>query len=261
MRFEAPATTKTAFNCPHCNALAAQSWFECRAEGMGPQKTPTFIDLEAASTVVRKDHEDDAQWEKLKRFIDDLQLGGPIFEQSSSYTHYNIHHMHLARCFNCRAASVWIDNKLIYPPSSDAPIATEDMPADVKRDYTEAAEIVNLSPRGAAALLRLSLQRLCKHLGGDGRDINKDIGSLVAKGLDTRIQMALDVVRVVGNNAVHPGQIAIDDDRSVAFKLFGLINLIVEKMISEPKHINALFENLPEGARKGIEQRDKSRPS
>ena len=69
------------------------------------------------------------------------------------------------------------------------------------------------------------------------------------QGLDKRIQQALDVVRVVGNNAVHPGELDIRDDTATAHKLFELINLISDVMISQPKHIGALYEALPEGAR------------
>jgi hypothetical protein len=64
------------------------------------------------------------------------------------------------------------------------------------------------------------------------------------------------VVRVIGNNAVHPGQIDLRDDRTTAETLFGLVNLICEKMITEPKHVEAVYERLPESDRKAIEQRD-----
>ena len=50
------------------------------------------------------------------------------------------------------------------------------------------------------------LQKLCKVLGQSGNNINEDIKALVESGLDPRVQKALDAVRVVGNNAVHPGQ-------------------------------------------------------
>lgn len=130
------------------------------------------------------------------------------------------------------------------------------MPEDIRRDYDEASAILGLSPRGAAALLRLAIQKLCKHLGQPGDNINSDIAALVANGLHTVIQKALDTVRVIGNEAVHPGQIDLRDNSAVAESLFRLVNMIVEKTISEPKEVDALYALLPEGKRDGIVQRD-----
>ena len=104
--------------------------------------------------------------------------------------------------------------------------------------------------------MRLAIQKLCKELGRPGKDINKDIKALVENGLNPLVQKALDAVRVIGNNAVHPGQIDLRDDRATAESLFGLINLITEKMISEPKRVNEVYASLPEGALKAIENRD-----
>ncbi len=61
---------------------------------------------------------------------------------------------------------------------------------------------------------------------------------------------------MVGNNAVHPGQINLKDDRTTAEKLFGLVNLITEIMISQPKHVASMYDGLPENARQAIEKRD-----
>ncbi len=113
----------------------------------------------------------------------------------------------LSVCQNpdCRKQSVWYFEKLIYPLLSVAPFPYDDMPSDVKEDFLEARNVVEISPRPAAALLRLALQKLMKHLGQEGKDINKDIGELVKEGLPVKIQEALDSLRVYGNEAVHPG--------------------------------------------------------
>ena len=130
-----------------------------------------------------------------------------------------------------------------------------DMPEDVKIDYMEAAEVAQLSPKSAAALLRLAMQKLCVGLGGTGKNINEDIAGLVAKGLPVQIQQSLDIVRVVGNNAVHPGQIDVDDP-SVVGHLFGLLNVIVETMISTPKKISGIYSSLPKVTLDAIAKRD-----
>lgn len=112
------------------------------------------------------------------------------------------------RC-QCRGKKIlWIDNNYVYPDIV-AEEANPDMPEPVKQLYNEAGLIYNKSPRAACALLRLAIDRLCNELGETDRDINKNIGALVKKGLPQSVQQALDVVRVVGNKAVHPGQISL----------------------------------------------------
>lgn len=163
----------------------------------------------------------------------------------------------IATCCNCKQKIIWIDDIYTYPDII-AEEANADMPDSVKQLYDEASLIYNKSPRAACALLRLAIDRLCNELGETDRDINKNIGTLVRKGLPLAVQQALDVVRVVGNKAVHPGQIAFDvDDKNTATMLMRLLNIIVERMISEPKEINSLYQGLPESVKNAIENRDK----
>ena len=64
-------------------------------------------------------------------------------------------------------------------------------------------------------------------------------------------------VRVIGNEAVHPGTLDLKDDTDTAGKLFRLVNIIVEQMISNQKHVDELFDKIPPTKKKGIEERDK----
>lgn len=162
----------------------------------------------------------------------------------------------VATCHNCCKHIIWVDNIYAYPDIV-AEEANSDMPEGVKQLYNEAGLIYNKSPRAACALLRLAIDRLCNELGETDRDINKNIGELVKKGLPTSVQQALDVVRVVGNKAVHPGQIAFDvDDVGTATMLMRLLNIIVSRMISEPKEIAGLYDQLPESVKQSITRRD-----
>ena len=161
------------------------------------------------------------------------------------------------KCQCCGKKIIWIDNDYIYPDIV-AEEASPDMPKPVKQLYEEAGLIYNKSPRAACALLRLAIDRLCNELGENDRDINKNIGALVKKGLPLSVQQALDVVRVVGNKAVHPGQISFDvDDKGTAIMLMRLLNIIVERMITEPNEIDSLYQGLPESVKQSIENRDK----
>lgn len=160
------------------------------------------------------------------------------------------------RCQCCGKKILWIDDEYIYPDII-AEEANPDMPESVRRLYEEAGLIYNKSPRAACALLRLAVENLCQELGQVDRDINKNIAALVQDGLPPSIQKALDTVRVVGNKAVHPGQIAIDvDDVNTAKMLMRLLNMIVERMITEPKELEEVYGLLPNSAREAIERSD-----
>ncbi len=147
---------------------------------------------------------------------------------------------------------------MIHPAITTAPLPNPDLPQEVKDDYEEARAISSKSPRGAAALLRLAIQKLVGNLGGKGEDLNTDIGELVKEGLAQKVQMALDIVRVIGNNAVHPGQIDVRDNPRIVESLFGLVNIIADTMISQPDEIDQLYGSLPEEPREAIEKRDAS---
>jgi Domain of unknown function (DUF4145) len=186
-------------------------------------------------------------------------LRGELFLERDAqgiYTNDRVTNLHLSVCFNCHAFAVWIHDRLIYPARRAGIEPNDDLDIDIKRDFEEARSILEQSPRGAAALLRLALQKLCKQLGESGDNIDRDIADLVGKGLNPTLQKALDVVRVIGNEAVHPGTLDLRDDRDTALKLFGLINSIAQQMITHPKEVEALYNKLPEAKRAGIDARN-----
>jgi len=159
-------------------------------------------------------------------------------------------------CERCLGSTIWLGESIIFPQNSILEPANLDLPEDIIADYNEAAMVLNLSPRSSAALLRLSIQKLCKYLGESGKDINNDIKNLVSKGLPPKVQQALDSVRVIGNESVHPGELNLNDNREIANKLFKLVNFIATKLITEPKEIDDLYSSLPKSKLDGISQRD-----
>ena len=179
------------------------------------------------------------------------------FASSTCYAETQITHaaIKITRCEHCLKNCIWVGDLYLFPTTGGAPRPNPDMPADVQGDYDEAARIYTQSPRGAAALLRLAIQKLMLHLGQSGKNINIDIAALVVLGLPQKIQQALDIVRVTGNNAVHPGQLDANDIQVVE-QLFSLVNVIVEQSISLPKRINKVYDALPEDAKSAIERRD-----
>lgn len=224
-KFVTPNTSLTAFNCPWCHAYARFVWHATMK-----------LALVAADRITqpRPGHSRGTV------------SGGSIVEK-----------VWISTCSHCQKEAIWVDNGSIYPPTQKiGPTVDVDMPEDIVRDYEEARSIAQNSPRGAAALLRLCLQKLCVKLGEPGENINHDIGSLVTKGLPAQVQQALDTVRVFGNNAVHPGELDLKDDVGTVLALMDMVNYISERMIGQPKRIEQLFGKVPAGAKASIEKRD-----
>jgi hypothetical protein len=133
------------------------------------------------------------------------------------------------------------------------------MDEEIKNLYLEAATIFTDSPKGSAALLRLALQKLLKQVGEKGENINNDIKKLVSKNLDPKIQQALDLMRIVGNNAVHPGEINLDENKDLAVELFYILNFIADQMITRPKELDLLYNKIiPKETQEHIKRRDGS---
>jgi hypothetical protein len=260
-----PSPEATAFNCPHCDTLTTQTWFRLGAERLANSGLPsiwTEAEVEhaiAEFTSAARKRGDEVNPSEVQDFREEMTRrasGRPLLFGDSEYFDQQVANLHLTRCFECKKLAVWRYNTLLWPAATEAPEANPDLPDAVAVIYEEAASVLGSSPRAAAALLRLCIELLCKHLGGTGSDLNADIGALVGRGLDPRVQRALDIVRVIGNDAVHPGSIDPSDDRPAAEELFRLVNLISEIMITQPKHIDDMYGAIPEGKRKAIEERN-----
>lgn len=212
----APTLGQLSFHCPHCGVLAEQTW----------------------SNNIH------------------CHYNGVLANGQTGHSQYVLQHTLTALCGHCRQISLWIKNQMVYPLTGNVEMANQDLPTDILADYNEAKDIVNISPRGAAALLRLAIQKMCIHLGEKGKNINDDVASLVKKGLPVQLQQALDSVRVIGNHAIHPGQIDLDDKPETALALFSFVNIICDFFITQPKKIAEVYGNLPQKDKDNIAKRD-----
>lgn len=222
-----PEYAKNKFHCVHCGVYAAQFWSTINADGVRYRGNTGNI---------------------------------PIPVISNSVTHFNNEMPNeyvVSKCSHCNDYTVWYNKTIIFPRNATVELPNEDLNPDIQADYNEAARVLTDSPRAAAALLRLGLQKLCIQLGQKGKNINDDIAELVKGGLSPTIQKALDALRITGNNAVHPGEINLDEDPAKVVALFSLINFIAQKLLTEPKEIEALYDALPDDAKTAVEKRDK----
>lgn len=215
-----PSLGKGEFHCPHCNVYAKQFYGHIHAISQ-------------------------FNWRSI---VDELSMFNEPLPKEWIVT----------KCQHCNEISVWHGSNMLYPKKILPAPPNLDLIDEIRSDYLEAAHILGDSPRAAAALLRLSLQKLCMQLGEKGENINADIKNLVGKGLNPLVQKSLDALRITGNNAVHPGEINLSEEPERVLKLFDLINFIADKMITEPKEIESFYGDLPSGAIEAVEKRDKS---
>lgn len=234
------------FNCPHCATLSKHDWVQSSRLPKVVSKINNHHFLEYRSGI--SDYAQDI----IKKFLEYINN----YYAKSLYK-FLPPNLYISTCQACEDFSLWIDKDIIYPKSTPVDPPNNDLSSEIKKLYYEAVAILNDSPRGATAILRLALQMLLIQIDANEKSINTSIKKLVEKGLSQKIQQALDLLRVIGNNAVHPGQIDLNDDKEIAFKLFKILNIIADEMISKPKEIDELYnEVLPDETKKHIKQRD-----
>lgn len=218
-RVVTPEHLASSFTCPHCHALAQQRWAKCSAK----------------------------------------QTGGTSEEFDPQ--------LELSTCFACGQTSVWLiskkslsgytftEGRLIHPVTElGGPPRSPNMPQDVADLYDEASKIAQLSPRAACGLLRLALELLLKGLYPDAGNLNAMIGAAAKDGIPKQVIKMMDVTRFSGNENVH--ELHPDDSAADAVTLFGLLNIAVERLISEPLAVEELYERLPERVKQQVDRRD-----
>lgn len=234
------------FQCPHCNTVASQEWFTANNAG----NTATGI-VQHLYLNYRPQIDDYAQ-RQIVSFLKEIDGGF-----KNNFYSFVPKGFSVATCSSCEDFTLWVNKEIVYPKKTTLPPPNEDLNEDIKSLYLEASSILIDSPKGATALLRLALQTLLEQVGKSGKNINNDIKALVAEGMSPKIQQALDLLRVIGNNAVHPGQINLDDNAEIAQKLFGILNFIAEELITKPKELEDLYADLiPPDTQDHIKQRD-----
>ncbi len=152
-KYVPPTISETAFNCPHCGALAKQFWYSVHADGLDKDRTPLVLDADSAKKSRLGDIQDPHQREEAERWVDRMVTGRPFLASRYESHRYDVQNLSISKCYNCSDISIWIYDGLVWPRRGEGPLANPDLPEGVREDYDEANSILDLSPRGAAALL------------------------------------------------------------------------------------------------------------
>ncbi len=231
-----PTLNAPTFKCPNCNIVAHQYW---TTKKDFIESKITYALQEQMFGAIREQQDAAGALQPVLQDLEDTFKTGYNLKQPPE-----LDKIAISTCVSCRDFALWVDSKMVYPIAAPVDPPNEDMNKDIKDLYIEASEIYSSSPRGSAAILRLALQKLLKQIGCSGKNINEDIKTLVSKGLDPKIQQSLDIIRVTGNNAVHPGEIDINENKDHVIELFAIMNIIANSLITTPKNIENTYKNL-----------------
>ena len=233
-----PQLKKTTFRCPTCSIVAQMEWHQ--------------LSLPA---------------------IPDGTVDGSNFTISVGILRVFL----AAFCQAKGCVSIWMEqgdshNKsafMIYPRTNTAPPPPDDLPESAKVLYVEAGNIMAGSPRAAAALLRMCTEDIIKELSK-----KKDAENTIAPsaGLHRHIEflrkndelwpggaidIGLDALRVIGNDAVHSTEIRGDDDQRTVEGLFRLVLMITDTLIARRREAEE-FEQLIAKPTRGKEIKGKN---
>jgi hypothetical protein len=94
---------------------------------------------------------------------------------------------------------------MVWPRAGSRTCAPE-VPSNIREDFEEASEVLDISPKASAALSRRCLQHLLtEHAGMKKKDLAHQIEELIATNkLSSDLASQLDAVRNIGNFAAHP---------------------------------------------------------
>lgn len=241
-----PEYKSEKFTCPHCGIIAKQDWANYNA------LCSFAADIYSHAYYDYRKQIQDYQQEAIEKFLTYMNKNFKDFLEP-----FIPRELSIVKCHSCNNVSLWMSEIMVYPRRILISPPNSDLNEDIKKLYFEGALILNDSPKGATALLRLAMQKLLIQIGKEGKNINSDIKDLVSDGLSPKVQKSLDLLRVIGNNAVHPGQINLDDNKDIAITLFKVLNLIADEMITKPKEIDQLYDGiLPPEAKENIQKRD-----
>jgi hypothetical protein len=107
-KYVTASVRETAFNCPHCGALASQQWYTSYITGL--ENSPFIPEDDFIQKVLNDNEIDHAMKE---RFLDDAKKrnGGLVFIEkgTQNFSDRVASNLFLSQCFNCRNVPIRLE--------------------------------------------------------------------------------------------------------------------------------------------------------
>jgi Domain of unknown function (DUF4145) len=137
-----------------------------------------------------------------------------------------------------KAAEVLQVAKHVPKPAEEPIEEAGDEIEESAEDFEKAAAILNKSPDGAAALMRICIQNMLPLLKKEGRELDDNISSLVHKGLEVEIQQSMDTLQVLRKTPFQQSYNRFNEDREMATKFVKLLNGILQRRMLKNRELH-----------------------
>src|SRR5262245_51235048 len=212
---------------------------------------PVVVNGETVAAPMFRDAEEGERECEVKS----AELSRPSLRVHREFRNRDVQNISISYCFNCNEICLWVVDQMVWPRCATDPEPKLHASPDVRGETEEASHTLDASPRGAAVLLRLATEKLCKELGDSDGSPRPEIAPHFQEEVDARVQKVLDAMRIIESKAVPPDDLGVGDSRATAETLSGLVNLVCEKMIIEPRQLRALYAKVRDGAQSAFEPR------
>ena len=109
-----PSISAESFSCPHCGALADQTWYHAHAERTEKGEAPQLFTAEIASRVrddLREERKPEFReaLERLLPKIERLALGQPFLSkhEKTKYVEFDLANIFVSQCYSCEHIAIW----------------------------------------------------------------------------------------------------------------------------------------------------------
>ena len=239
-----PSLHGESFSCLRCGAFAQQHWVNLKIDARAFNSSQLTTSFPFNDTPARE----------YIRVRGDTLFLADVAEPGADWQ--------ASLCCSCHQFSVWRGHQVVYPPNTSiVPAPHDDMTVAAKSLYNEAAAVLPISRRAAAALARATMEaELREHFDDSKSDLHSLLGKLSEK-VSRSLWETLTVLRDTGNRALHGGSEGVvgllldESDAELTPFLLSAVNQIVDEVVARPKQANALYNMLPEGVRTSAENK------
>src|SRR6516165_2415836 len=166
-----PRLGAESFSCPHCNTVAHQDWYSLFLKPENVAEIRVLIPEAVTVNTLGQGEGERSDIKEVNQFVERLRKNELTYEYQR-HPHpvkVKMANLHISNCHSCNGFALWVGDRLVFPTTLDR------TPELVEEDIEEAAAILNKSPRGATALMRVCIQKLVPLLEDNGKALNQRV--------------------------------------------------------------------------------------